>query len=78
MIMKIEYYKKNTYNIYQDDGSEYIIPLTEDNVELRIHKLSKEEFEKLDESTCSYKWYGTYFDRKKKIDKKCPVHRKDM
>ena len=56
----------------------HIIPLTEDNVELRIHKLSKDEFEKLDGSTRSFKWYGTYFDRKKKIDSKCPVHRKDL
>ena len=41
MIMKIEYYKKNTYNIYQDDGSEYIIPLTE-----VLAPFGEEEFKK--------------------------------
>ena len=52
-----------------------IIPLTEDNVELRIHKISKEEYNSLDESTAAYNWFGTYFDRKRKVDKKCPFHK---
>lgn len=50
-----------------------IIPLTEDDVELKIHKISKEEYKTLDESTSAYKWYGTYFDRKKKLEKACPI-----
>tara|TARA_B110000285_G_scaffold227330_1_gene288482 strand:- start:1667 stop:2431 length:765 start_codon:yes stop_codon:yes gene_type:complete len=55
----------------------HIIPLTEDNVELRVHKLSKEDFNSLNESTSAYKWYGTYFDRKKNIEKKCPYNKEN-
>lgn len=52
-----------------------IIPLTEDDVELKIHKVSKEEYQTLDESTSAYKWYGTYFNRKKKAERSCPFNK---
>lgn len=52
-----------------------IIPLTEDDVVLKTHYVSKEEYNRIDESTSAYKWYGTYFDRKKKKEKVCPIRK---
>lgn len=46
-----------------------IVPLTEDAVEVKVHKVSLEEYTNLDQSTTTYKWYGTYFDRKRKREK---------
>lgn len=47
-----------------------IVPLTEDEIELKIHKVSLEEYKNLDQSTSAFKWYGTYFNRKKIVDRR--------
>jgi hypothetical protein len=65
MMIEVTHPMNKTINIEAGEPLAQIIPLSEDDVELRVHKVSSEEYKSLDQSTQSFSWFGTYYNRKK-------------
>lgn len=61
--------------IYAGQPMVHLIPLTDKKVDLRVHMVSKNEWVKMDESTSAFNFMGSYFSRKRMIDKKCPFRK---